>query len=107
MTALGASVRSSRARLVADGDRGLTLVELLVTMLLSAILLGLVISPFVTVTDVTGSAESSSQAAASARAVLADMSSGITSASEICLPTQLTSTQSTTLGNAVRVKTHV
>lgn len=107
MREVGIRVRSFRSRLSTAGDRGLTLVELLVTMLLSAILLGIVATPFLTVTTVSRSAVSSSQAAASARAAFADMSASIASASEICLPTQLTSTQTTALGNAVRVKTDV
>jgi hypothetical protein len=107
VTAISANVRSARARLVADGDRGVTLVELMVTILLTTILLGVVIAPLIIVTHVTGSTVSTSQATASARAAFQDMSAGVTSASQICLPTQLTSTQTATVGDAVRVKTNV
>jgi hypothetical protein len=80
----------------------------MVTMVLTAILLAVVIAPLNTVTNVTGSTVSISQATASARAVFQDMNAGVTSASQICLPTQLISTQpATTPGYAVRVKTNV
>ena len=79
----------------------------MVTMVLTAILLAVVIAPLNTVTNVTGSTVSISQATASARAVFQDMNAGVTSASQICLPTQLNSTQTATPGAAVRVKTNV
>ncbi|MGH9097113.1 MAG: PilW family protein [Acidimicrobiales bacterium] len=99
--------RCARVRLVAKDDRGVTLVELMVAMLLTTILLGVVIAPLVTLTNVTGSTVSDSQATASARAAVQDMSAGVTSASQVCLPTQLTSTQTATPGAAVRIKTNV
>jgi prepilin-type N-terminal cleavage/methylation domain-containing protein len=92
---------------VAGGDSGFTLVEMMVTMLLTVILLGVVIAPLITLTNVTGNTESTSQATASARAAIEDMTAAVTSASQICLPVQLTSTQTATLGTAVRVKTNV
>ena len=88
-------------------DGGYTLMELMVAMLLTSILLAVTIAPLISVTDVTSSTESASQATASARATFQDMTAGVTSASEICLPTQVTSTQTAIPGNAVRVKTHV
>jgi Tfp pilus assembly protein PilV len=107
MTRLSADTRSSRVRLAARGDSGFTLVESLVTLLLTVMLMGAVIAPLITVTNVSSSTQSTSQATASARAAFQDMTAGVTSASQICLPTQLTATQSVTPGNAVRVKTHV
>jgi len=76
-------------------------------MLLTTILLGVLIAPLITLTHVTGSTAATSQATASARTAVQDMSAAVTSASQICLPTQLTSTQTATLGSAVRVKTNV
>jgi Tfp pilus assembly protein PilV len=107
VTAVSAGLRYARGRLVDRGDRGFTLVETMVTMLLTIIVLGAVIAPLITLTNVTGNTESTSQATASARAAIEDMSAAITSASQICLPAQLTSTQTATLGTAVRVKTNV
>jgi len=100
-------VPSTLPRQTANGDSGVTLIELTVTMLLTTILLGVLIAPLITLTHVTGNTASNSQATSSARAVLQDMSAAVTSASQICLPTQLTSTQTATLGSAVRVKTNV
>ncbi|MGH9096899.1 MAG: prepilin-type N-terminal cleavage/methylation domain-containing protein, partial [Acidimicrobiales bacterium] len=45
--------RSARVRSVAKDDRGVTLVELMVAMLLTTILFGVVIAPLVTLTNVT------------------------------------------------------
>ena len=100
-------LQSARARQVETGDGGVTLVELMVAMLLTTILLGVVIAPLVVLTNVTGSTVSDSQATASARAAVQDMTAGVTSASQICLPTQLTSTQTASPGTAVRIKTNV
>ena len=107
MKTICSRVRSVRARRTADGDSGVTLIELTVTMLLTTILLGVLIAPLITLTHVTGSTAATSQATASARTAVQDMSAAVTSASQICLPTQLTSTQTATLGSAVRVKTNV
>ena len=107
MMAIGRRVPSTLPRQTANGDSGVTLIELTVTMLLTTILLGVLIAPLITLTHVTGNTASNSQATSSARAVLQDMSAAVTSASQICLPTQLTSTQTATLGSAVRVKTNV
>jgi prepilin-type N-terminal cleavage/methylation domain-containing protein len=91
-------------------DSGFTLIELLVAALLTSILLAIIIAPLTSVTNTANTTESISQAAAVTTAAVKDMQAGISSASEICLPTQVTPSpnppgRTATAGYAVRVLT--
>jgi|GEM_PF-1788328 len=101
-------VRQERGR----NDSGFTLTELMVSMLLTSVLLAVIIAPLISVTDTATTTEMASEAAATTTAVIESMQAGVSSASEMCLPTQVTPSASSSPqvvqpGNAVRVLTDV
>jgi prepilin-type N-terminal cleavage/methylation domain-containing protein len=71
-------------------DRGFTLTELLVAMLLTSVLLAVIIAPLISVTQTANTTETASQAAATTTAAVESMQAGVSSATQICLPTQIT-----------------
>jgi prepilin-type N-terminal cleavage/methylation domain-containing protein len=93
-----------RAR--SDRDAGLTLVELLVTMALMAIVVALLPSLISTVFSSTSATRAIDANSAAARTALQGIELEVGSASELCLPTSLTATgPDVASGSAVRVLT--
>ena len=87
-----------RHRLSRADDRGWTLIELLVAMVITAVALALVIPVLTTVTTVTSSTNSGANGTAQARQVLQQLSSDIGSATagNVCFPAAVLVTPPTT-----------
>jgi len=95
--------RHSEARLQLDSE-GFTLIELAMAMVITLILLLMVPVAIQAVSDATGYSQGTAAGAAQARAAVEDLQSRVESASQICLPTQMTTAGPTvTSGFAVRV----
>jgi prepilin-type N-terminal cleavage/methylation domain-containing protein len=87
-------------------DDGFTLIELMVAITITLVLLAMVPSVMEAVTHGADYAQGTSAAAAQALTLVQELESRVESASQICLPTQLTTVGPTvTSGFAVRVLT--
>ena len=98
-------VRSVRRRIQSNSD-GFTLIELGMAMTVTLILLLMVPVAIQAVSDAGAYSQGTAAGAAQARTAIEDLQSRVESASQICLPTQMTTAGPTvTSGFAVRVLT--
>jgi prepilin-type N-terminal cleavage/methylation domain-containing protein len=91
-------------------DDGFTLTEMLMAVVVMAVLLAVIVTPLTTLTDTANRTVAASQAAATTTEVVGAMQAGVSSATQICLPTQVTPSASSNpevvqAGTAVRVLT--
>lgn len=88
------------------GDEGFTLIELAVALLITMILLTVVPSVISAVSDANSYARGTTAGSVQARTAIQDLEYRVQSASQICLPTSMTTVGPTvTAGFAVRVQT--
>ncbi|MHB1988089.1 MAG: PilW family protein [Acidimicrobiales bacterium] len=97
------SPRTFRQRTRSDSS-GFTLVELIVAMAISMIVMSVIPSLFETVTTATANTQGISTASEQAGLAIQSLDVQVSSASQVCLPTQLTATQTVTEGWALRVE---
>jgi prepilin-type N-terminal cleavage/methylation domain-containing protein len=98
-------LRRTRGRLVRGReDRGYSLVELIVALALSALIMSVVPSLFQTVTTASTSAQGTAIGSEQADLAIQNLDRQVASASQVCLPTQVTTAQTATGGWALRIE---
>lgn len=86
-----------------DDSSGFSLVELCVAMALTALVMSVVPSVFESVTTASTTSEGTSIGSEQADLAIQNLDRQVASASQVCLPTQVTTTESVTSGWALRI----
>lgn len=96
-------LRRVRAAWKARDDRGFSLVELCVAMVITAAVMALVPSLFTGVTTASDTAQGTSIGSEQADLAIQNLDRQVASASQVCLPTDVTTSETVTAGWALRV----